>query len=451
MEGLEISEIKYSEYIQTYRLRLDSDYYLKAYLANEKYLASKNSIKDISFSNILNIKNLRLKKDFNYLEISGIKSNSLSYSYNKINFKEIPDRATYILSNNDVVVSTVRPNRNSVAFIHNANRLIGTSGLTVLRADSTKISPYYLFVFCKTKFFITKLMRENTATMYPAVSDYDVLNVKIPILSISFQQIINNKIEHAFKCIKQSQSLYKQAEKLLLETLGLNDFRPSQETINIKPFKESFLEKGRLDAEYYQPKYENIITHIKTFETKQLGEIANIKKSIEPGSDAYESEGIPFIRVSNMTKFGITETDIFLDKVKYGNLDLQPKKDTILLSKDGSVGIAYKFEQDLDVITSGALLHLTVEDKDFLPDYITLVLNSIIVKMQAERDAGGSIIQHWKPSEIEQVIIPKLPMATQEKIASLVQESFALRKESERLLIEAKEMVEREIEDGIYN
>lgn len=30
---------------------------------------------------------------------------------------------------------------------------------------------------------------------------------------------------------------------------------------------------------------------------------------------------------------------------------------------------------------------------------MTLVLNLPIVQLQAERDAGGSIIQHWKPSE----------------------------------------------------
>ena len=102
-------------------------------------------------------------------------------------------------------------------------------------------------------------------------------------------------------------------------------------------------------------------------------------------------------------------------------------------------------DSDLDIITSGALLRLTVTNKDFLPDYVTLVLNSEMIKMQAERNAGGSIIQHWKPSEIEQVIIPKIPMEIQEQISALIQESFALRKESERLVVEAKEVMEREI------
>lgn len=72
----------------------------------------------------------------------------------------------------------------------------------------------------------------------------------------------------------------------------------------------------------------------------------------------------------------------------------------------------------------------------------------MIVKMQAERDAGGSIIQHWKPSEIENVIIPWLPMDKQKEIADKIQESFSLRKQSNALLERAKTAVEMAIEQG---
>lgn len=128
---------------------------------------------------------------------------------------------------------------------------------------------------------------------------------------------------------------------------------------------------------------------------------------------------------------------------------LFPQKDTILLSKDGSVGIAYKVETSMSVITSGALLHLKIRDKStILPDYLTLVLNSPIVQLQAERDSNGAIIQHWKPSEIENVIIPILDMDIQKEIATKVQESFALRKQSKQLLEYAKQAVEMAIEQG---
>lgn len=112
------------------------------------------------------------------------------------------------------------------------------------------------------------------------------------------------------------------------------------------------------------------------------------------------------------------------------------------------MGIAYKVNEPVDVITSGAIVHLNITDKEVLPDYLTLVLNSAIVKLQAERDAGGSIIQHWKPSEIEVVIIPILPMANQIKISEMLQQSFSSRKESKRLLQEAIQIVETAIEEN---
>ncbi|MCX8578302.1 hypothetical protein [Gilliamella sp. B2717] len=102
----------------------------------------------------------------------------------------------------------------------------------------------------------------------------------------------------------------------------------------------------------------------------------------------------------------------------------------------------------MKIITSGALLHLNIIDDEFLPDYLTLVLNSPIVQLQAERDAGGSIIQHWKPSEIEEVIIPKLSLDSQKKISDLVLQSFKLKKQSEQLLEVAKKAVEIAIEQN---
>ena len=217
--------------------------------------------------------------------------------------------------------------------------------------------------------------------------------------------------------------------------------------ISIKNMSESFLDSGRLDAEYYQPKYDELFTSLRKHTTQLLGGkdgIVIIKKSIEPGSDSYCDEGIPFVRVSNVTKYGISEPSIKLPRNIVAEPDkLYPKRNTILFSKDGSVGIAYKMEKDTEVITSGALLHLTVKNPlEILPDYLTLVLNSPIVQLQAERDSNGAIIQHWKPSDIENVIIPILDIKTQREIVSKVQDSFALRRKSEQLSENAKQAVE---------
>jgi type I restriction enzyme S subunit len=37
-----------------------------------------------------------------------------------------------------------------------------------------------------------------------------------------------------------------------------------------------------------------------------LGNLVSIKKSTEPGSDVYSDEGLPFLRVADYNKFGIS-------------------------------------------------------------------------------------------------------------------------------------------------
>ena len=250
---------------------------------------------------------------------------------------------------------------------------------------------------------------------------------------------------------KQSIQEERYAAWLLLTEIGIlpTTEKKYKAVKTCKKLSDSFLSSGRLDAEYYQPKYDYLFSHLSEFATSTIGELTDIRKSIEPGSDAYQETGVPFIRVSDLSKFGLSDTTIHLNAEDYRDV-IRPKKDTILLSKDGSVGIAYKVEKPLDVITSGAILHLSLKSTDVLSDYLTLVLNSPIVRLQAERDAGGSVIQHWKPSEIKNVIIPILPMQVQQKIAEKIRSSFALRKESQRLLDEAKQMVERTIKTNTF-
>lgn len=311
------------------------------------------------------------------------------------------------------------------------------------------ISPEYLTAFLSCKYGIQDIKRRARQSINQTnVNPEEVKEIFIPMFSSRLQSKVTINFDEAHDLLFKSQELYSQAEKLIVNELGLESFETNYQSINVKSFNDSFLTTGRLDAEYYQPKYDQIIKKIKSAPYDKLSNLAYIIKSIEPGSEAYQEIGIPFYRVSNLTKFGLTQPNIHLNEYKYIDI-IRPRKDTILLTKDGTVGVAYKVTEDIEGITSGAILHLNIKDKTIiLPDYLTLVLNSIVVQLQAERDAGGSIIQHWKPSEIEEVVIPMLDMEVQQKIAELVQQSFQLKSESEQLLEDAKRLVEYAIEDG---
>lgn len=318
------------------------------------------------------------------------------------------------------------------------------------------VNPYFLYAFLASKFGQHFLKREARGSVQQHVFLSQIEQLKIPIFANSFNDKIQNCVEESDRLKSRAEKLYEHSETLILETLSLTKFKPSTEAVNIKSFKDSFGTTGRLDAEYYQSKYEQMMARIAASSHAKLGELVDIKKSIEPGSDAYadDDEGLPFLRVADYSKQGITSPQVRLNKkfvVENSDkiAELKPKQDTILFSKDGSVGEAYRLRENADLITSGAILHLTVRDKTrVLPDYLTLVLNSIVVKQQAERDAGGSIILHWRKEEIENVLVPILDMSIQQKIASQVQESFKLKAESERLLEVAKRAVEIAIEEN---
>lgn len=318
---------------------------------------------------------------------------------------------------------------------------------------NAEILPQYLVAYANSRFGQDWLKRNQTGMVQQGIALWRIREMSVPRLSDSIQKQISGIIEAGFNTIQQSKQTYTQAEEILLAEVGLQGFAPSSDPVNIKTFAESFATSGRLDAEYYQKKYEEVVARIKAQPHDRLGNLVTISKSIEPGSAHYAEEGLPFLRVADYSKYGTTEPQKYLsaDFVKANEktlAKLKPTQGTILFSKDGSVGTAYHLREDMNCITSGAVLHLKVRnEKQLIPEYLTLALNSKLVQMQAERDAGGSIILHWRVSEIENVVVPIIPYAKQQQIAALIEQSFTLKQQSEALLEVAMRAVEIAIEE----
>ncbi|WP_163499228.1 restriction endonuclease subunit S [Helicobacter suis] len=240
--------------------------------------------------------------------------------------------------------------------------------------------------------------------------------------------------------LKQARLAYRYAEWLLLEALI---FTPKNHTI--RTLKQSLGANRRLDAEYYQEKYAYNENLIKTHPHAKLKDLVHIKKSIEPGSAAYKSVGVPFMRVSNLSPFNLSASTIFLDPKRDLKL-LYPKQNEVLFSKDGSVGIAYCVPQDLEVVLSSAILRLEIKNYNIIsPHYLSLVLNSQVVKLQVKRESIGSIIAHLKLSKIANLLIPLLDRQIQENIEIKLKKSADLYTQAFKLLKRAKDKVERAI------
>ncbi|MCK4333397.1 hypothetical protein KAX06_01275 [candidate division WOR-3 bacterium] len=295
----------------------------------------------------------------------------------------------------------------------------------------------------------SQILRAISGNAQPKLNVSDIEGLIIPGFKY-IDKVLSNIVIEALRLNNKSQDYYKVAETILLNELSLVGWNPKHRLSFVNNYSDA-QEAGRIDAEYFQPKYKAIVEAIRKYQSNDVLEnIVTIKKCIEPGSEAYQDEGNLFLRVSNISKYGIRDgNQKYLSNELYEGLKKhQPKKGEILLTKDATPGIAYYLSNEPEkMIPSGGILRLTVrKGAGVLPEYLTLVLNSIIVQKQMERDAGGSIINHWLVGQIENTLIPKADDTIQETIAEKVNESFQSRKKAKALLEIAKRGVEIAIE-----
>lgn len=452
MDGLDCSEIFIGQ-IEKNLFRIEAEYFQKKYQAAEKILNDYNIIEEYKKkiecgpfgSNLLDSEykdsGILVVRPFNLIDCS-IENERLVYisdeTIKQNNLKIYPKGALLFSRVGDIKVGYANKDNYTIS----PNIIITDFG-------DEKLSKY-ASVFYNTYYGRIQIERQLKVAAQPTISTEIISKLKFPIFCKLLEKVASI-IDVTERKFSKSQDLYLEAEKILQKNIYLDHIKTANHST--KKLSESFLNSGRLDAEYYHPKYDKLFSLLKQYKCKKLGGsngLTNAKKSIEPGSEAYQKIGVPFVRVSDMTKYEIFPPEIHISHETVKDIaSLYPSKNTILFSKDGSVGIAYKLEKDENFVTSSALLHLTIKDEsEILPDYLTLVLNSQIVQMQAEHDSNGAIISHWKPSEIENVIIPVLDMSIQKQIQAKVQESFELRRQSKQLLEYAKQGVEMAIEQG---
>lgn len=227
---------------------------------------------------------------FFYIDISNINTSDGSYEKTAIRNAHAPSRARKKLERFDVIVSTVRPNRNATSLIlEDADNLVCSTGFAVLKA--TKINPYYLFVFTKTSYFIDQLVRQTSATMYPAVNESDVLNVGLFIPSEKDQQKVERIVKDAFLLKKEAEEEHQEATTTFLK--NIKTYISEWDTLTTETKKVFWLWSNqvditnRIDPDYYSD--EGIIN--KLGKIKPLADLAEIKIGKTPAFDDYLPSG----------------------------------------------------------------------------------------------------------------------------------------------------------------
>ncbi len=120
------------------------------------------------------------------------------------------------------------------------------------------------------------------------------------------------------------------------------------------------------------------------------------------------------------------------------------RNDILTYTTGANIGRTQVYLSDEKALASNHVNILRIENEN--PVYVAFVLNSKIGRLQTEQLSAGSAQQELYPKDIDNFYIPFINKDTQTQIADLVQQSFALKAKSERLLQTAKRAVETAIE-----
>ncbi len=438
--------------------RIDSDFYKPEYLKLEELFSeiTNHKIKEIS----IEIPELFNKVDsdemMQYNDIGSVDLVQGTIKDNRLKIREAPGRATFINRKDDILISTVRPNRNANAIINELDIMqVSSNGFCNLRAKS--IDPNYLFAYSKTKYFYEYIVRFSKSSMYPAVSVADVLN--FPIFIPQDRAIIDkisSDIKLSRELILKSKSFYNKAQGLLENALMMDTLDPMN-TIYYESTLSVCVKERIIDSKYHNPKYTQFKNYIKThFETTELKEIATIEYGYMPMQD-YEtdpSKGIPLIRVTNITD----QLEIKIDDLKYipRSVKISPNKyieqtDILVVQCGDTTGkIGYIYDEIKNHLFPSFCLSIKVKDKKINSLFLAALLKTKLMQFLFDQTVMINTVRpNTTKPRLEKLIIPIFSKDYQDQIAQLLLESNKAKKKSEQLIAHAKRRVEELIEQAV--
>jgi len=437
-------------------LRIDPEYYQQIYLENEKKISKKKIITLNDVCYITDGEHGTLKiYETGYAKYYGARNvlfgilDETSVEY--ITKEDHHRNKRSILHPHDVLISCVGTNIGCAAIvptdIGNANIV---RNVALLRSGSEKINNEYILSYFLSCYGKLSFKRVATGNAQPLISLDNISEIPIVLLNKKFQKLVSNVINKSILLREKAEKKYLETTLLLLSDIEVKKQLERRDNFFVKNYSET-VKSDRIDAEYFQPKYSELIENIKKYSggCDSLKNLVSIEKGIEIGSKKYLEKGIPFIRVRNLSQFNLTEEKYLSEELYNELIKYQPEKGEILLSKDGTPGIAhYLNKSPKKMILSNGILRLKIKNMKINEEYLTLVLNSFIVQEQIKRDAGGSVILHWRPDQINDTIIPILKEDIQIIIKNKTEETYIIRKKAKLLIQIAKKGVEIAIENN---
>lgn len=454
MDGLEISEIylsKIRERSTTYRL--DSHYYEKKYILLNHKLLSKSHwlLGDIVLKPIQTGHTPSMSISSNYGgEIAFIKTDNLRANYIATNFSdylsnegnreilrtELQEKdilTTIIGATEDVIARTALVLQEHLPANINQN-------IVQIRINDSIALPEYINIYLNSTYGRDYLRYLSRQTEQVNLNCQEVSSVVVPKVTIGFQDNIRKCVSKAYQLQQEANREVEYADVLLKKNINIENKNLSSITSIL--LTNSLKETGRLDAEYYQPIYENIENQIDCTNT--------IITSCEIRDENFtpkENELYQYIELANVDSMGGIST---VDKIHGKELPSRARRlvktgQVIISSVEGSLQSCALITEEFNNALCSTGFYVLDSEK-YNSETLLVLFKSEAIQALLKKRCSGTILTAISKEEFEKMPLPEVDGITQNAIKEKVQESFRLRRKSKELLDIAIKAVEMAIE-----
>jgi restriction endonuclease S subunit len=177
----------------------------------------------------------------------------------------------------------------------------------------------------------------------------------------------------------------------------------------------------------------------------ELGEVCEKITDGTHKTPTYTEEGIPFLRVTDVTNSNYTKKFISVEEHNELVKRCKPEKDDVLYSKNGTIGVAKLVDWDYEFSIFVSLALLKPNKKLLIPKYLEIFLNSENAMSQAVAHSKSGTVTNLHLIEIKQMKIPLPDLATQQKVVETIGKENDLVDSNKKLI----SIFEQKIKDKI--
>lgn len=295
-------------------------------------------------------------------------------------------------------------------------------------------NPYYVSTFLNSKYGYYQLRRRGIKATRPEIKLVEFSEIMVPVFSDRLDEKVEAILGDANRILSASVDVMKECESALLKAVGFQAAVSSDSGCAIRSFADSYCRSGRLDAEYYQPKYEAIARSLNTSETVRSLCRLHDEPFLPKNHVKY-----PYIELADVGQSG----DISGVDVQYGaELPTRARRvvksgQIIVASVEGSMQSCALITDEYDGALCSTGFYVLDSDKMNAETLLVLFKSEPIQTLMKQR-CSGTILTAISKDELLSMPLPLVDARIQEGIAAKVQEAFALRKQAKQLLEYAK-------------